>query len=360
MTLLQGSSVAVVGGGLAGMGVAYHAARTHNCVVSVFSSSGKEVGAASHLASLMHPHTPRGKLIWKGIDGVHASLELLSFAEGFSAGGESVFYRNSSAVRRVCLTPEHVDTFTKAATLLPEYVAYTQSAPGEHGLGFAEYKKSFLVNTPRYLDCLRRGLVLSSDVRVLDQKLAAADVSHLSTCFDLVVVCAGAGIVDLWDAQPSKLTLVRGQNVRYSQPPSSERRLAHGLICGEYVVPASDGTLICGATHEHSLASLHAPPDLASATALLSEHVCRLYPPLSVCTPLSASSGVRVLPPRTHLGKVPLVGRHPTLSNVWMLTGLGSHGLVHHAVMAKMLLASLFSVDGETVALPEEVLYRSM
>jgi hypothetical protein len=107
------------------------------------------------------------------------------------------------------------------------------------------------------------------------------------------------------------------------------------------------------------------------------------------------TAGVRVLPRRTHLGKLPVAGRVPELlpphappgevkpgtaasaaaeaataaaddkggkggkrqdaakSRVWVLTGLGSRGLIHHAYLADCLARAL--LDDDDNHLPREV-----
>ena len=67
---------------------------------------------------------------------------------------------------------------------------------------------------------------------------------------------------------------------------------------------------------------------------------------------------MRALPPRSHFGYVPLSCRIPregtagdNVDNVtsrpelWLLTGLGSRGLIHHALMGRTVAQALLNGD---------------
>jgi hypothetical protein len=66
-----------------------------------------------------------------------------------------------------------------------------------------------------------------------------------------------------------------------------------------------------------------------------------------------ATVGVRVLPRRSHHGKLPVVGRVRGLPRGWLLTGLGSRGLIHHAHLAEIVAKALLADDDS--AIPPEV-----
>lgn len=68
---------AVVGAGFAGLATAYHLA-AFGSDVTVFDPNEVGTGGASSVAAgLLHPLTPRGKLIWKGEEGFVAAKELI-------------------------------------------------------------------------------------------------------------------------------------------------------------------------------------------------------------------------------------------------------------------------------------------
>jgi glycine/D-amino acid oxidase-like deaminating enzyme len=73
--------VAVVGGGFGGMATAWHLAKkgiVNNTRVTVFDRDLPGRGGASSVAAgILHPLTPRGKLIWRGEEGMQSAMELV-------------------------------------------------------------------------------------------------------------------------------------------------------------------------------------------------------------------------------------------------------------------------------------------
>lgn len=68
---------AVIGGGFAGLATAYNLV-TYGSDVTVFDPNEVGTGGASSVAAgLLHPLTPRGKIIWKGLEGLATAKELI-------------------------------------------------------------------------------------------------------------------------------------------------------------------------------------------------------------------------------------------------------------------------------------------
>merc|ERR1711998_262350 len=66
---------------------------------------------------------------------------------------------------------------------------------------------------------------------------------------------------------------------------------------------------------------------------------------VSNCFEKKAVAGIRVLANRTHFGKLPRVGKLPKFPNVWFITGFGSRGLIHHALVADHLVQASLNKD---------------
>jgi len=49
--------------------------------VELYEAGGLGSGASGAAAGLLHPFTPRGKLLWGGLDGYHATLRLVQIAD---------------------------------------------------------------------------------------------------------------------------------------------------------------------------------------------------------------------------------------------------------------------------------------
>ena len=99
--------------------------------------------------------------------------------------------------------------------------------------------------------------------------------------------------------------------------------------------------------------------------ALLRPALAAMHPPLARARVLGAQAGVRSLPPRSHLGYVPIAGRlpiaYPTDSaggggrseRTWLFGGLGSRGLIHHALLGARVAEAVLADDEERI--PEHV-----
>ena len=45
-----------------------------------------------------------------------------------------------------------------------------------------------------------------------------------------------------------------------------------------------------------------------------------------------------MVPPRTRIGRPPVIAHHSAQQNVWLLGGMGSRGLLYHAHTARLLM----------------------
>jgi glycine/D-amino acid oxidase-like deaminating enzyme len=78
-------SVAIVGGGIGGLTSAYHFAHIASklTIYDEQAHPGTQ-GASAVAAGLMHPFTPTGGVIWKGIEGFDKSLKVLNECQEIS------------------------------------------------------------------------------------------------------------------------------------------------------------------------------------------------------------------------------------------------------------------------------------
>jgi len=76
---------AIIGGGFAGVAIAWHLIKlstSENPIqVELFDAYGLGAGGSGAAAGLLHPYTPRGKLLWQGLPAFQASLDLINAAE---------------------------------------------------------------------------------------------------------------------------------------------------------------------------------------------------------------------------------------------------------------------------------------
>ena len=76
--------------------------------VHLFDEKGIAGGASGVAAGLLHPYTPRGKIIWRGVEGVAATLALVAAAEDAERrldSGAAVLDDDDDDVRGAARTP---------------------------------------------------------------------------------------------------------------------------------------------------------------------------------------------------------------------------------------------------------------
>ena len=270
--------------------------------------------------------------------------------------------------------------------------------------GALHCRQGFTVDTRQYLEALWGFVGATTTARWVRTKGLAAD---LASWFDCVVIAAGAGCSAIIESRHMPIELCRGQVIEFAPPsaegvaaggdePTGARRLSScwslriALTGSVYVLPhlraargqradgdgdtSADGDgstavstaqlvrLDCGGTYEPCLdaqlaASQRAVPDVEHAEAQLLPALLKLFPPLAEAgRATTARAGVRAIPPRGPEGACPLAGRAHSAAgqtNVWMIGGMGSRGLLYHALVAKWLVDAAVACDARR--LPDEV-----
>jgi len=351
--------VAVVGGGLAGLGFAFHLVNSSSRAVhlDVHDPADPGCGGASAVAAgLLHPFRPNGHEIWMGTEGFAATSELVRAVE--QATGEAV--SASSGLLRLAMDDKQADELREAAAAAHPADAMalrwhttseaTQLGGGDGvgGLGAAFAPAALTVDTPRYLQglwrlCEQRARAAGGEASWRHHGVGA--LSELVGSYDAIVVAAGACTPDLTELRGRvPLRPCRGHNLYLR----NEAQLRTPLICGKYLVPlgASRETLVAGATFEYGV---HEPPQPAEAEGALRPQLAAMHPPAASLELIDVRAGVRALPPRSHHGYVPLCGE--IASGVWLLSGFGSRGLIHHALLGRATAHAVLANDA--ALLPE-------
>ena len=106
-------SLAIVGGGFAGLGCAYSVPSKYRITVLDFNLPGFG-GASSAAAGMMHPMTPQGGIMWKGVEAYQSTINLMNDV-GISS------FQNVNIIRP-CFTEKHMTIFSKAVAKHPEVI----------------------------------------------------------------------------------------------------------------------------------------------------------------------------------------------------------------------------------------------
>lgn len=378
-------NISVVGGGYAGlasMTTLMKLTKPYSITIFDHLSVGKGGGSAVS-SGIMHPFNPSGGVLWKGLESFMAAKLMMDDAS-LPADRPYKVLRLVRPLR----SEKEMKGWLRTAENYPQWV---QVHPNNNDgtFGTAHINNVVLVDSSRYLQMLWSHATDNAPRTVDWQQRVVVDLRQLSRSSDAVIVACGASADRLWssgfcpaDVDPAlfyasenlalspklDVRLVRGQNMLYSVADGAATgpllQEGTGLLCGQFVLPSltHPHSLLCGATHVHIRASDHdltdapgAGADMHDAQHQLHAKLLTLLPGLSDMSATACPSAVRVQGRRSHLGRLPIVGRHPVLRNVWMIGAFGSRGLLHHAAAAEVLVRAI-EADDESLIPPQMAL----
>lgn len=385
---------AVLGAGFAGVSVAWHLLQhTRSCEpvsVDLYDESGIGGGASGVSGGLLHPYSPKGKLLWNGAEGWVAALKLLAIAE--AANVQDLNTTGPIAWRRGILRPalleKHAADFRKikvrnveensndAGVLCLEEEEARALVPGlvlpdnsvalfmPHGLN---------LHPRRYLEALwmacqtfarKASSVGSPGTQAVLLKQHISTLSELSG-YEAVVVCMGANVVMLPElAGKLTLSMCRGVVAQLDLPPSflEYREEVPNLLSSTWLALQGQRKMVLGAT-KHWGCGNTSTQVLADEERAVWEQLIpnaeMFYPSIKQWEVTGLQAGVRAMPPRTSLGALPLAGCINTLvqpkldTDYWLIGGLGSRGLIYHAWLGELVAAAI--VSGIDTIVPQEL-----
>lgn len=306
-------------------------------------------GASGVAGGLLHQLSPRGKPLVMGPEGVAAAEEALAAAAAATPPGAPPVYRRRG-LERPARTPEQLLNFERYAG---------GAAEG----GTLRIPEGVVVEPTPYLEALwaaaeaaaaRRG-----NVARLERRAVHSLEAELGR-FDAVAVCTGAASALLVPGLPLRLCAGRTLDLVASADDVRYPDDAPGLLGPTYVAPHGPRRLAVGATKEYGVAPESAlrvgvvrGEEAAAVETELRAKGAELYAPVADPGAWRLDAvryGVRALAPRTEHGQLPLLGRLD--DGLWLFAGLGSRGLVFHALGAG-LLADAVMADDPSLLPPE-------
>jgi len=163
-------------------------------------------------------------------------------------------------------------------------------------------------------------------VRVTVRDNGAEDRIQLTA--NNVLLCTGSAIVKGETGGQLNLHMIKGESIVVSVP--IEIQLIPHLSGSGYAVFHGDSATL-GSTYDHEFTDDR--PSVVNANKILSK-IARMVPNAIDFRVLDHNAGIRVTVPGTYK---PMVGPLPGQPNVWILTGLGSKGLLMSALISNEL-----------------------
>ena len=303
--------IAVIGAGLAGLSVAWHALQK-GFQVTLFDHKGVGGGASGVSTGLLHPFAgKKGTLSYRAEEGMRSTKELLQISE--NALHQSV--ASFTGIFRPAITSEQKNDFQKNSALWKELVI--QDIPMQ-GLwiegGITVFSRAYLKGL--FLACQELGALFFQE-----------KITDLPDGFDRVILTTGSDTIHFDGCQHLPCRTAIGQSLvcRWENP------LPCSLASQGYISVTEDPHLCqVGSTYEHTDF-----PDPKKAVALL-EKVALFYPPAKDFEIIEIRSGKRISPQEGHTPIITQVSK-----NTWVFMGLGSRGMLYHALYGKELVSNL-------------------
>ncbi|KAL7553872.1 hypothetical protein ACHAWF_018281 [Thalassiosira exigua] len=385
-------NVAIIGGGLAGLSVAYHLLDivggeidnfSGGMHITIYDKANVGAGGASAVAGgLVHPFSPRGKLIHFGLPALDHSNHLIE---------KAAKHQPQCIVRphlyRIALSSQNASQLQNTAETCPDLAHWLSKDDinekfGLESLGGVKLGNGCrVIHVPSYLKGLlkeceilageTKGSIKWEVLREPRDNQQSPEVDSIVSLnqklsrYDAVIMAAGAGIVSdglVGTDNELPVQLVRGQSIEMLLPKeeidSNDNAASNeAFLCGKYVSPlpcnaSQEGQrFVVGATHEfknEALDTNNVMEELRSRSYQLAPHlwdhgkVERL------------TMGFRMQSHRGRLGRMPMIGRYAdgenaTIAheNLWIFTGLSSRGLIYHGIFGRWLADAVWRDDEE-------------
>lgn len=321
--------IAIVGAGLAGLALAFHLSQSAARKITIFDSKGVGGGASGIAAGLLYPYGGlHAKLNRLALEGLNATLNLISNVEKLIDKKIAI----CQGLLRQAFTEENLLDYILAAERYADVSLLSPSecqlkVPGVPFLPGIFIETCYTVNVKAYLEglyeiCLMRGVHL-----VQSEIFSLAELEN----YDLILIAAGAHVKPF--ADHISLTPLKGQLIKVKWP-SSLQPLSTPLSSQAYILmDPSEGTAIIGATFERKYDSEGVDENFALAD--LMPKAIAMFPAIAQAEVMSCYAGIRASAP----DYMPLIKQIDP--RCWLLTGMGSKGLLYHALYAKKLIENL-------------------
>lgn len=309
--------IAVVGAGLSGLSLCYYLLE-QGFRVTLFEKKGIGMGASGVAAGLLHPYVGQKGLRSHFAD--EALLEgrkLLALAETHSALPIALY----DGIYRV-----HWDTPPL------QYGDITTYQEMDIGFGI-QAAPCYLIKSgiTVFMDLYLEALFCYLETRGLDFVIQECDTLDPIHGFDHTIFAIGEGIRYFAIHEKLPIQFVKGQILSCRVPPSIEEGTKSVIGKGHISITKEPHIIQLGSTYEHHYKDK--APDLQTAKEYLKPRLKTFFSPFDELEIVSCHAEVRVC---LKGGYLPLIER--LNEKTWLLTAMGSRGLLYSPLYAKKLV----------------------
>lgn len=315
--------IAIIGAGFAGLSTAWYLLQQQSSVeVVVFDAKGIGGGASGIAAGLLHPYVGvEGRRSLFATEALQEAVALLALVQSqqeipISTPG---IMRQSTGEKQQALFLSHGSIY-KDIELLEGNRFWIHSGQ--------------TVDCPVYLSLLWKRIEAHGG-RLVKQQIQ--DLKELND-FDQIIVAAGGGVPHILGLDPLPISILKGQ-VLVCEAPSSVTLPRSSLISKGYLAFLK-GTRVCyvGSTYERS--QVDEIPDPLFAKPDLFGKIEKFFPPVRSLVVLECKAALRTIRKGHYF---PILAKQG--DRVWILTAMGSRGLLYHALLGKVLARAVIHND---------------
>ncbi|KAF8389176.1 hypothetical protein HHK36_025869 [Tetracentron sinense] len=420
---------AVLGAGFAGLSVAWHllqvllslslslslflstfsqnsqcqASKESHLCIDIYDEIGIGGGASGVSGGLLHPYSPKAKLLWRGTECWKECLKLLSIAEGTVGSMEADrvardldqdfdelivwrrgILRPATTLKNVdilnenaqnCLGSCRIESLNKdtARSLIPnlcvpfDSAIYMPEAVNIHPQRYLQALFLACENLVKEMSALGFG-----GKEIYLHKKSVNKLLELAGEYNAVIICLGAK-ADLLPELLGRLPLrtCRGVVAHLQLPKDiGEEYGEHSpsILSDAWLAVRGPRSLVMGSTWEwrsRNYSPIVSAEEASNALQELLPKASSVYPDIQNWTFTRAMAGLRAMPPLTPLGSLPLLGCMDDVvggnhqCKYWFFGGLGSRGLLYHGWLGKLMAQAVISCN-EDVLPSELTLWRKM
>jgi glycine/D-amino acid oxidase-like deaminating enzyme len=328
-------NIAIIGAGFSGLAVAWHLfQRNWKIQLTIFDSEPIGTTASGIAAGLLHPFAgAHAKRNWRADEGIAASKELFIVAE--KALKRPIV--SQCGLLRIALSQAQQDDYSLCQKKYSDQVHWlTEQECKMAVVGIRPFPGIFIdqgmvIDSKAYLEGLWKA-VSDRGAKWIQTKISS--LSELKE-FDTLIVTAGAATTALPELKTIPIRQIKGQLLEFEWPKEIPP-LPYPVNSKSYLLMSpGNKSCIAGATFEKEFSGAEVEKEKALYEIL--PKVQEFFPHLNASHLIECRAALRA----TTANHLPLLIQ--ATNNCWVLTGMGSKGLLYHALYAKELSLRIFS-----------------
>lgn len=325
--------IAIIGAGLSGLAAAFHLCSSFSFLgkIDVFDGRQMHENASAASMGLMHAYPGRWcRKAWHAEEALDYSLKLI---EKIQALSNTPLILNRQ-IYRIPQSPTQQTHLQKIANRHSEFSSYTITSnnplyPLLSHLPIFQVEKSYTIHNREYLKSLKKYLETRS-VSFIHQK-----IDHLSELrsYDIIVIAAGFEANSISPKDLFFLSPTLGHSLVVSKP--AQLPLTFPTLVGSvHLTSTIDNTITMGSTYIKDLSQDYSQTVIQELRDRLHNMLPLLNTSLDI---IELRQGIRATCSQNR--HLPIVGF--LQDNIWLMTGMGSKGLLYHSYLGYLLAKAI-------------------